>query len=164
MHFIMTTQGRPGARLPLDAARIVAVALTYVVAAKLGLSLATVGVTVSLVWPASGVAVAAVLLFGERMLVGVALGAFVANVTTPVPLGLVAAATIGNTLEALVATRLLRRAGFNLRLRRRPPLHRGRDVRERRPGPHRTVPLERFPAHLGNLVGGRRGRHPAGED
>src|ERR1041385_3065608 len=118
MHFIMTTQGRPGARLPLDAARIVAVALTYVVAAKLGLSLATVGVTVSLVWPASGVAVAAVLLFGEGMLVGVALGAFVANVTTPVPLGLVAAATIGNTLEALVATRLLRRAGFNLRIQR----------------------------------------------
>jgi PAS domain S-box-containing protein len=118
MHFIMTTQGRPGARLPLDAARIVAVALTYVVAAKLGLSLATVGVTVSLVWPASGVAVAAVLLFGERMLVGVALGAFIANVTTPVPLGLVAAATIGNTLEALVASRLLRRAGFNLRIQR----------------------------------------------
>src|ERR1041384_1639962 len=43
MHFIMTTQGRPGARLPLDAARIVAVALTYVVAAKLGLSLAPAG-------------------------------------------------------------------------------------------------------------------------
>ena len=113
----MANQGRPGARLALDAAQIAAVAFTYVVAAKLGLRLATIGVTVSLVWPASGVAVAAVLLLGERMLLGVALGAFIANATTPVPLPVVVAATIGNSLEALLASFLLRRvAGFNPRI------------------------------------------------
>src|ERR1044071_2899048 len=114
----MANQGRPGARLALDAARIAAVAFTYFVAAKLGLRLATVGVTVTLVWPASGVAVAALLLLGPRMIVGVALAAFLTNLTTSAPLGVTVAATIGNSLEALVATVLLRRAEFNPRIQR----------------------------------------------
>src|ERR1044072_8137756 len=118
----MANQGRPGARPALDAARIAAVAFTYFVAAKLGLRLATVGVTVTLVWPASGVAVAALLLLGPRMILGVALGAFLTHLTTspppPAPLGVPVAATIGNSLEALVATVLLRRAEFNPRIQR----------------------------------------------
>src|SRR5437867_3190218 len=58
----MTISGRAPPRIALDAARIVAVAVTYVIAAKLGLRLATIGVTVTLVWPASGVAVGIVLI------------------------------------------------------------------------------------------------------
>jgi len=42
----------------------VGVAVAYFLAAKLGLTLATVGVTVTLVWPPSGVAVAAMLIGG----------------------------------------------------------------------------------------------------
>jgi len=115
----MTISGRAPPRIALDAARIVAVAVTYVIAAKLGLRLATIGVTVTLVWPASGVAVAALLLLGDRMAIGVALGAFLANVTTPAPLAVAIAAAAGNSLEALAASRLLRRAGdFNPRLQR----------------------------------------------
>ena len=58
------------------------VAVVYFVAAKLGLTLATVGGTVTLVWPPSGVAVAAMLLCGRRVWPGVAIGAFLANATT----------------------------------------------------------------------------------
>src|ERR1051325_1577219 len=115
----MTNPGRARSGIALDAARIAAVAVMYVVAAKLGLRLATIGVTVTLVWPASGVAVAALLLLGDRMAIGVALGAFLANVTTSAPLAVAIAATAGNSLEALVASRLLRRTGdFNPRLQR----------------------------------------------
>src|SRR5215218_8369850 len=59
----------------------VGVAAAYFLAAKIGLTLATVGVTVTLVWPPSGVAVAAMLLCGVRVWPGIALGAFLANAT-----------------------------------------------------------------------------------
>jgi PAS domain S-box-containing protein len=115
----MTSPGPAGTRIAVDAARIIAVAVTYAVAAKLGLLLATIGVTVTLVWPASGVAVAALVLLGDRMVIGVALGAFLANATTSAPLPVAIAAAAGNSLEALVASQLLRRvAGFNPRLQR----------------------------------------------
>src|ERR1041384_7525721 len=119
----MTSPGPAGTRIAVDAARIIAVAVTYAVVAKLGLLLATIGVTVTLVWPASGVAVAALVLLGDRMVIGVALGAFLANATTSAPLPVAIAAAAGNSLEALVASQLLRRvADFN------PRLQRGRDV------------------------------------
>src|ERR1041385_1779326 len=126
----MPDPGRADARIARDAARIAAVAVTYAVAAKLGLLVATIGVTVTLVWPASGVAVAALLLLGDRMAIGVALGAFFANVTTAAPLRVAIAtpaaplpfalsAAAGNSLEALAASRLLSRSGdFNTRLQR----------------------------------------------
>src|SRR5881397_2070680 len=115
----MTISGRALPRIALDAALIVAVAVTYLVAAKLGLLLATIGVTVTLVWPASGVAVAALVLLGDRLVIGVALGAFLANVTTAAPLPVAIAAAVGNSLEALVASQLLRRmTDFNPRLQR----------------------------------------------
>jgi PAS domain S-box-containing protein len=114
----MENTNRPRS-LAAEAARIAAVALVYFAAAKLGLRFATIGVTATLVWPPSGIAVAALLLFGERMALGVALGAFLANVTTTAPLTVAFAATLGNTAEALAASFLLRRvAGFNPRMQR----------------------------------------------
>jgi signal transduction histidine kinase len=92
-----------------DVAWIAGVAAAYFAAAKLGLALATVGVTVTLVWPPSGVAVAALLLRGRRVWPGVALGAFVANATTGAPLTVALFATIGNPLEAVIAAWLLQR-------------------------------------------------------
>src|SRR5688500_2935803 len=85
------------------------VAVAYFLAAKLGLSLATVGVTVTLVWPPSGVAVAAMLLRGPRVWPGVALGAFLANVTTDAPTAVAIFTAVGNPLEAVIAVLLLRR-------------------------------------------------------
>ena len=96
------------------------VALVYVAAAIGGLSQAVVGSTVTLVWAPSGIALAALLLLGYRMVPGVALGAFVANAWTTVPLGVAAGIAVGNTLEAVVGVWLLTRfTGFRSALDRR---------------------------------------------
>lgn len=92
-----------------DVAWNAGVAAAYFLAAKLGLTLATVGVTVTLVWPPSGVAVAAMLLLGRQVWPGVAIGAFIANATTDAPIVVAWFTAVGNPLEALVAASLLRR-------------------------------------------------------
>ena len=92
-----------------DAMWMGGVALAYFLAAKLGLALATVGVTVTLVWPPSGVAVAALLLRGRRLWPGVAIGALLANATTDAPIAVALFTAAGNPLEAVVAASLLRR-------------------------------------------------------
>jgi serine phosphatase RsbU (regulator of sigma subunit) len=88
------------------------VALAYFGAAKLGLELAFGTPNVTAIWPPAGIALAALVLGGPRLWPGVALGAFLANVTTDVPLYTTAGITLGNTLEALAAAWLLRRGGF----------------------------------------------------
>jgi len=100
--------------------RIAAVALLYVVTAKVGLMFAVVGSTVTLVWPPSGIALVAILAFGHRMSLGVALGSFLVNATTDIPLSVAAGIAVGNTLEALAGAWLLQRvAAFHLVLDRR---------------------------------------------
>jgi PAS domain S-box-containing protein len=84
-------------------------AIVYYGAARLGLRYASIGQSISLVWPPTGIALAALTLLGYRYWPGVALGAFLANATTPVPLAAAAGIALGNTLEALVAAYLLRR-------------------------------------------------------
>jgi signal transduction histidine kinase/integral membrane sensor domain MASE1/CheY-like chemotaxis protein len=73
---------------------------------------------VTLVWPATGLALAAVVLFGLRVWPAIALGAFAANVTTQEPPLVAAGVALGNTLEAVAAGWLLERAGFRPRLGR----------------------------------------------
>ncbi len=95
------------------------VAAVYLASAKLGLSLAFVAEQVSAVWPPTGIALAAVLLFGYQVWPGIALGAFVANVTTNEPVLTACGISLGNTLEALIAAWLLRHlVGFDNRLER----------------------------------------------
>jgi PAS domain S-box-containing protein len=97
--------------------RVAALAAVYYVAARIGLSYASIGHSVSLVWPPTGVALAALIALGYRFWPGVALGAFLANASTPVPLTVAAGIAVGNTLEALVAAYLVRRvAGARPRL------------------------------------------------
>src|SRR6266536_1061630 len=80
------------------------VAATYFVAAKLGLSLAFANVSVSPVWPPTGLAIAALLWLGYRAAPGILIGALLANVLlTDVPLVPSTAIALGNTLEALTA-------------------------------------------------------------
>lgn len=88
--------------------KVLAVAIVYFGAAKLGLSLAFLNASVSPVWPPTGVAIAALLLFGYRALPGVSLGALAANylLTKVTVLTTVGIAT-GNTLEAVTAYFLL---------------------------------------------------------
>ncbi len=82
----------------------------YVGAAKLGLSLAPDDAKqVTAVWPPAGIALAAVLLLGYRVWPAIALGAFVANITTSNELVSTAfGIAAGNTLEALAGAWLLR--------------------------------------------------------
>jgi PAS domain S-box-containing protein len=84
-------------------------AIVYYGAARLGLQYASIGQSISLVWPPTGIAFAALTLLGYRYWPGIALGAFLANAATPVPLLGAAGIAVGNTLEALVAAFLLRR-------------------------------------------------------
>jgi PAS domain S-box-containing protein len=105
-----------------DVALPLAVAAVYFGAAKLGLTLAFSNRSVTAVWPPSGLALATVVLFGRRIWPGIALGAFLANLTTQGSLLTVMAITAGNTLEALVGAYLLARVGF------RRDLNRLRDV------------------------------------
>jgi integral membrane sensor domain MASE1 len=113
--------GRPADR---PALRTVAVELAsvYVAAAKAAFALAFVHTSIAPVWPPSGIALAAVLLWGRRAVPGVLLGAFLFNASTPVPLWVSAAMGVGNTTEAVAAALLLHRAGF------RREIDRARDV------------------------------------
>ncbi|MGH7266613.1 MAG: diguanylate cyclase [Candidatus Rokuibacteriota bacterium] len=105
------------------AARLAAFTAVYVVAAKLGLSLAGMHDNVSLVWPATGIALATLVRAGYRFWPAVALGAFLANASTDVPVATAAGIATGNTLEALSGAYLLQRlVGFGA------PLDRLRDV------------------------------------
>jgi serine phosphatase RsbU (regulator of sigma subunit) len=103
--------------------RVLAIAAIYYGAAKLGLDLAFAAPSVTAVWPPTGIALAAILLCGYRMWPGVALGAFLANTWTGVPLYTTLGIAAGNTLEALVGAYLLREVGEF-----RPSLERVRDV------------------------------------
>jgi PAS domain S-box-containing protein len=90
-------------------AQRVAVAAVYFGAAKGGLALAGAHESITAVWPPTGVALAAVLLFGYRIWPAIAAGAFLANITTAGPFLSVLGITAGNTLEALVGGFLLLR-------------------------------------------------------
>lgn len=104
------------------AAKVLALALAYFLAAKGGLTLAYENSSVTAVWAPTGIALAALVLWGRGLWPGVALGALLANTWTGVPLITVLGITAGNTLEAVVGASLLMRVGF------RPSLERARDV------------------------------------
>lgn len=81
----------------------------YFGAARLGLKLASVNVSVTVVWPPSGIALAALLVFGSRVWPGIFVGAFAANMATQGSLATVAAISAGNTLEGLLGAFLARK-------------------------------------------------------
>jgi len=98
----MTPSGRHVVRIALLAA-------AYLVVAVVGLTFAIPPGNATAVWPASGVALAALVLSGSRVWPGVWLGALLANSTTSVSLAGAAAIASGNTIEALLAAWLYRR-------------------------------------------------------
>jgi len=98
-------------------------AIGYILVAKLGLMMDAVAGFATLVWPASGLSLAALLLFGNRLWPAIALGAFLSNVWTGAPPHLAMGIAVGNTLEALAGVALLRYIpGFS------PSLERVRDA------------------------------------
>ena len=89
------------------AGALVAVALIYFVLAKLGLQLASINPSASPIWPPTGFALAAVLLFGPRIWPAIYVGAFAANATTAGTLETSAIIALGNTLEGLFGGALI---------------------------------------------------------
>ncbi len=107
---VRQSYGRPAD--PWAAAlQLLAVTALYVAAAKAGLAYAVVGSTVSLIWAPSGIALVAMLCFGNRMFAAVFTGAFLVNASTDVPLWTALAIAAGNALEAAVGAQLLLRVG-----------------------------------------------------
>lgn len=86
------------------------VAIVYFLGAELGLSLATLHKNVTPVWPATGIAIASLLIFGSRVWPGVFVGALAANLPTSIPFASALGIATGNTLEALLAWFLLTRS------------------------------------------------------
>ncbi len=115
-----STQPRSLTRQITDSATL---AVVYFGAAKLGFVFSFVDGNVTLVWPPSGMALAALLLFGLRLWPGLVVGAFAATASTGAPLGFALGTAIGNPLEAVCGYYLLRRlTDFD------PALERPRDV------------------------------------
>ena len=107
-----------GASLLRATAPLVAVALLYYAAARLGLLLQLQHTNVSPVWPPSGVAVAALLVVGRRVWPALTAAAFLVNATTGLSPPVAVLVSVGNTGEYLLATELLRAAGFRRELSR----------------------------------------------
>src|SRR5213078_700973 len=98
-------------------ARALALAAAYFVVAKIGLRYATIGPSISPVWPPTGLAVAALVLLGPWYWPAILLGAFLANATTSIPVLAAVGLACGNAAEATVAAHLLRSgAGQHLAL------------------------------------------------
>ena len=81
----------------------------YVLAGKVGLSLAFVNASASPVWPPTGIALAAFLTLGYRVWPAIFVGAFVVNVSTAGTAATSLAIAAGNTLEGLLGAYLVDR-------------------------------------------------------
>ncbi|HJT81980.1 MAG TPA: MASE1 domain-containing protein [Chthoniobacterales bacterium] len=92
-------------RLPL----IGAIAVVYFLAGKLGLHLAFVHANASPVWPATGIALASMLVFGYRVWPGIFVAAFLVNATTAGNIFTSLGIAAGNTLEAVCGAWLVNR-------------------------------------------------------
>jgi PAS domain S-box-containing protein len=83
--------------------------LIYFVTARLGLHLMPVSGIAALVWPPSGIALAALYILGNRFWPAVALGELLVISFFGLPLMAACGMAIGNTLEAIVGVHLLRK-------------------------------------------------------
>jgi signal transduction histidine kinase len=111
--------GSGGERTSVRIVSVLAIAGVYFASAKMGLSLAFVAEQVSVVWPPTGIALAAILVLGFWTWPGILLGAFLANATANEPILVAGGIAIGNTLEAVIGAWLLRRVvGFDNTLER----------------------------------------------
>ena len=92
-----------------NVATAVGLAVVYFVAGKLGLQLAYVHASATAVWPCTGIAVAALLVFGYRVWPGILIGAFLVNLTTAGSVATSIVIAAGNTLEGLAGCYLVSR-------------------------------------------------------
>src|SRR5882762_11022942 len=102
----------PNARRPAFVFEVLAAAIVYFATARLGLELAVVARQVSIIWPATGFALALLLLRGRRLWPAILLGAFAANILNDTSVIASTGIAAGNTLEALAGATMLRRVNF----------------------------------------------------
>src|ERR1700675_3863677 len=96
--------------------QLAVVTLAYWLAAIVSLRLALVHGQVTPIWPPTGIALVAILVFGRRVWPAVFLAALAVNLPIgPSPLGATFIAA-GNTLAPLTAAALLKRARFRIEL------------------------------------------------
>jgi PAS domain S-box-containing protein len=98
--------------------RLGVVATAYVVAGKVGITLSVAHGVITPVWAPSGIALAALLIFGRSLWPGVAVGAFLTNATSGAEPLVAAGIAAGNTLEALAGSFLLEKVRFRIDLGR----------------------------------------------
>lgn len=114
---------RPARFVLRDVAAMAAIAGLYFFAARFGLSQAVLIPQISAVWPPTGIALAALILFGNRVWPAIFIGAFLANFLEHEPVLTALGIAGGNTTEGVLGANLLVRwVGF------RPSLERVRDV------------------------------------
>jgi integral membrane sensor domain MASE1 len=82
--------------------QVALLAVVYLSVARLGLLPSFELGYNTIVLPSTGIALAALLIFGVHLWPGIALGAFLAAVSTGVPLAMACGVSAGNTVEALV--------------------------------------------------------------
>src|SRR5262245_39996812 len=103
---------------PRDLLSMAALGAVYGVTAFLSLRLALVQDNVTPLWPPTGIAVAALLLFGIRLWPGIAVAAFFVNLPiTPSPLA-AAVTAAGNTIAPMAVVWILQEVGFRTELDR----------------------------------------------
>src|SRR6266513_3190935 len=90
-------------------ALLLGIALLYYLAAKLGLQFAYIDRSVTTVWPPTGIALAAFVLYGYRIWPAILGSAFLANLTTSGAILPSVGIAIGNTVEGLLAAYLVNR-------------------------------------------------------
>src|SRR6476646_4106765 len=100
--------------------RVVILTAFYFLGGLLGKHAAFLSGSVALVWPPSGIALAAILLFGYRFWPGVALGAILFSLLDGVPFGFFTLGTaVGNTIGSITCAFLLRKLiNFDNRMER----------------------------------------------
>ena len=88
---------------------LVAIGVIYFALAKGGLALASIHPSATPIWPPTGVALAAVLLWGYRTWPAIFTAAMIANATTAGSVATAIAIATGNSLEAVVGAYLINR-------------------------------------------------------
>jgi integral membrane sensor domain MASE1/DNA-binding CsgD family transcriptional regulator/PAS domain-containing protein len=84
------------------------VGFAYFTLASVGLQLASINPSATPIWPATGLAIAAVLLWGHRIAPAIFIGAFLVNQLTAGSIFTSLAIASGNTLEAVIAGYLIK--------------------------------------------------------
>ncbi len=87
-------------------AGLIGIGVTYFVLAKIGLALALIHPSASTIWPPTGFALAAIVLWGYRAWPAIFLAAMIVNATTG-SIGTAMSIATGNSLEALVGAALI---------------------------------------------------------